>query len=426
MVDRQLSASTPRSRLALLQALNKPARPAYGAVDAIAQAGDRFLQGLMAKKLMDQDLAAESAANNRTAAAYAQLLGPGQQQAQGVQQFPSGAPVQSAQPSPMGGAPTNEALVRALQASPQDAPGLINAYSSLQKQNTPETFGDFQSVMGPDNKPMLIRGGNRGSIKTVEGYTPAPKEDNVTVEIADPTSPTGKRIVSRADAIGKPGPAGSQMRLVTNPDGTMTFEQGTGLGPNSIQKTTANQLEKEIIGLQGNYAQALKMASSIDDSMLQLPTKVQQGWNALREKSGIDALALSPDEQSSLGNYTKARQDAYRYFNDTIKEMSGASVTDGEAERQIKVIPNPDQDGPTEYKAKVQGTLDFMENALARKQYALKNGVDWKTIPLGNMDKIMEDRADQIYQLAKRGGADDETAKKRAIEATRVEFGLMR
>jgi hypothetical protein len=99
-----------------------------------------------------------------------------------------------------------------------------------------------------------------------------------------------------------------------------------------------------------------------------------------------------------------------------------------EAERIISSLPNPgtgifDGDSPTQFKAKLDNGIQQTKYSLARKQYALKNGLKWENIDLNQMPAIVNKRAAELakqYKLDPTKEADKNTIKTQLA----AEFGI--
>jgi hypothetical protein len=85
-----------------------------------------------------------------------------------------------------------------------------------------------------------------------------------------------------------------------------------------------------------------------------------------------------------------------------------------------------DGDSPTEFEAKLDNAVQQTKYALARKNYALKQGIKekaWEKIDLSDMPSIVNKRADEIAKAYKLDPAkpSDKATIKRQLAA---EFGI--
>ena len=99
-----------------------------------------------------------------------------------------------------------------------------------------------------------------------------------------------------------------------------------------------------------------------------------------------------------------------------------------EAKRIIAGLPNPgtgltDGDSPTEFKAKLDQTMQQMKLVEARTTYLLKNGLTLDKVPLEKMPSIINERGKQIatqYKLDPSKPRDLDLIKKQLA----AEFGI--
>jgi len=62
----------------------------------------------------------------------------------------------------------------------------------------------------------------------------------------------------------------------------------------------------------------------------------QQAGAAWKEKLGV---SLSPREKQDLTNYSAYKRNSINTLNEYIKSITGAAMTDAEAERLLKGLP---------------------------------------------------------------------------------------
>jgi hypothetical protein len=80
-------------------------------------------------------------------------------------------------------------------------------------------------------------------------------------------------------------------------------------------------------------------------------------------------------------------------------------------------------DSPTEFEAKLNNAVQQTKYALARKNYALKNGLKWESTPLDSMPSIINKRGKEIaqqYKLDLKKPADLQTIDRQLA----AEFGI--
>jgi hypothetical protein len=195
--------------------------------------------------------------------------------------------------------------------------------------------------------------------------------------------------------------------------------------PNQFSKETKKNLEQEILVTSDAVVRLNDISRSFRPEYQTIQRQFGQTWNTLKDKVG----ALNPKDQASLTEFTRYRQNSLQNLNLTIKAITGAAMSDAEAGRIMASLPNAgtnawDGDSPTQFKAKLDNTIQQTKYALARKQYALKNGRNWETIPLDSIPDIVRQRGKEIakqYKLDPSKAADLNTIDRQLA----AEFGIL-
>ncbi len=232
----------------------------------------------------------------------------------------------------------------------------------------------------------------------------------------------------RSQAVGAtPYYRPSNALAVTLPDGTTISDGPPGVvGPNELTKPTVNKLQETIVTAQDRL-------DRLGQTMAAYKPEYLQAKGLLKAKGGelVEFLGGELDNESKdfLSKYSEFRASAANDYNQTLRELSGAAVTDGEAKRAQQGAPSPDDRSPTQFEAKARATEKFIRRAILRANYALKNGIGFKTVdelakkvPLEAVDGIYEARANEIYEEL--GGTPEVRAE--AIKRANQEFGLAR
>lgn len=305
--------------------------------------------------------------------------------------------------------------------------------------------------------------GDRGTVRKVEGVAPKPanepeltrlmkardalpeghparatydaainkattrEEDRNLVSVYDPKSPTGTRMVPRAEASGQPGAPTSGLKLKTNPDGSVELVQGAGAGlpePNSIAKPVQGDIDAALLNTSQRMDRIGLVMAQFDPKFLELPTQIGNWAKAGAEKIGIP---LSEQSKAALTSYTQFRSDAANELTQTLKAMSGAAVTPQEAERLLKAIGDVDNDSPTQFKAKMDATVRSLSLAKARLNHIKANGIGEKgltEIPLSSMQSIINKRGDELARQYQEQGKPPAEAKVLVQRQLRQEYGI--
>ena len=178
-------------------------------------------------------------------------------------------------------------------------------------------------------------------------------------------------------------------------------------------------------------AEAIGRLNSIyetyNPSYLNIPFRAKQEWAGLKGKF----QQLDPKDKQTLTGYSTFKQNALQNLNKTIKDLTGAAMGVQEADRIIASMPNAGTtvfggDSPDEFEAKLENVVKQTKYALARQNYALKQGIKekaWEKISLSDMPSIVNKRSEEIakaYKLDPKKPADKETIKRQLA----AEFGI--
>lgn len=214
-----------------------------------------------------------------------------------------------------------------------------------------------------------------------------------------------------------------------NKDGEFELVQGPGVKPGAtgFGKTAKNKAEEKLFDTTESLSRLTAIEGLAKPEFQEMGTKWGMWSKALKEKAGYK---LNENEKKSLEDFSKYRRRAYEHLNKYLNEISGAAITEQEARRLLKTLPDPgeniwDGDSPTEFKAKLEDAMQSARWAIARYNYAMKNGLNWKTISLENMPEIVNERASQIEAEVKRPGMDAGTVRQEVKKRLAAEFGVM-
>lgn len=226
------------------------------------------------------------------------------------------------------------------------------------------------------------------------------------VSIVDPASPTGFRYVPQSAAAGQPavGPIGT--RLVSDGKGGLTFVSGPGAGAaNDLDKPTTTEVQKKAVNTVEVMGRLQSIGGSFKDEYLQLPARLGAWGNAIREKAGF---RLDAGNRRSLEEFTTFKAAALGNLNATLKEMSGAAVSDQEYKRITGQLPNAgtglfDGDSPSEFRSKLKLSVRDARRAMIRYNHLLARGIpfnaekdDFGGIKLDDVDGLINKRAREI------------------------------
>jgi hypothetical protein len=191
-----------------------------------------------------------------------------------------------------------------------------------------------------------------------------------------------------------------------------------------LSKTTAGDVEKSVITTADAVTRLNNIQFSYKPQYQNIAFRSKQAWNTVRDKFG----GLPDAEKRQLAEYSQYRQNALQNLNQTIKDITGAAMGVQEAERITATLPNAGSDifsgdSPTEFEAKLNNAIGQTKYALARKNYALRKGLNWEATPLDKMPNIINSRGAEIakqYNLDPKKPADLQTINRQLA----AEFGV--
>ena len=208
----------------------------------------------------------------------------------------------------------------------------------------------------------------------------------------------------------------------------MGIGEGTKVTTNvyngQLDKTNKTKVQEQQLNTGDQIARLNNIQFSYRPEFLNIKFRAGQEWNSLKDKFG----QLPDAEKATLSNYSTYKQNSIQNLNLTIKELTGAAMGIQEADRIITSLPNPgtgvfDGDSPTQFESKLNNGIQQAKYALARKQYALKNGLNWQDTPLDQMPAIINKRGEDIakqYKLNPKDPKDRNTIRTQLA----AEFGI--
>lgn len=212
---------------------------------------------------------------------------------------------------------------------------------------------------------------------------------------------------------------------VTLPDGTVISTGGPGLGKPAVNKIEEKQLDSiEALSRLNN------MQSNFKPEFLTYDAKWSNMVTGVKEKAGFK---LQPSERKFVTEFSRFKQDALSNTNRTIKEITGAAMTEGEAKRIQGELPNVgnglfDGDSPTQFKSKLDNGVRNVKRALVRYNYAKRLGKDpLKTgIELADVDNLVRERGKELEATYRQRNpqADPSTIQLMVRDQMAREFGL--
>ena len=212
-----------------------------------------------------------------------------------------------------------------------------------------------------------------------------------------------------------------------------TYPVGTqvqGSKTEALGQKTTSSLQDQIIKGKDQVAQLDQVVKNFDPSFLTLP---KQAYLAGLKGAARLGIQLSPENEADVKKYATFAQDSIALVNQTIHDLTGAQMNQYEAGRIRKQVPDPENDDPVTFKAKLENALKLSKLAIARHNFFLKNGVDFNfssdknpPISLEQMGSMIEQSIKSEISTLKENNPnmDDETAKRLAIQRAKQDYGL--
>ncbi len=223
----------------------------------------------------------------------------------------------------------------------------------------------------------------------------------------------------------------SGMKITTDGQGGFEMVTGDMAANDGMTKPTAAGLEQTIIQGRDSLARLNAIKLQAKPEYQQLQTRWGTMVSAGKEKLGF---GLDPAARQTLNDYTKYRRDVVANTNQTIKDLTGATVGVSEAPRLLQQMPVAGQglidgDSPTEFDAKMNATMDAITASIARAEYARTNGLTKKqqfAIPLDTVPQMINAKGDQYRDEILRANPNIPPEELAEMVKTRLrqEFGL--
>lgn len=183
---------------------------------------------------------------------------------------------------------------------------------------------------------------------------------------------------------------------LTLPDGTV-FTQG--IAPGDMTPKTKGALESQALEATDGLSRLEEVGRTFEDEFQTTSGRARALWARTKDIAGFEPEG---EEKAYLERFSQFKSAALDNINRYIKEITGAAMSQAEAERITRSLPNPgtglfDGDSPTEFKAKYDQAVTTLKRAKARAIYARNNGItNPMEIPLDRMQEIVGLRGKQI------------------------------
>lgn len=174
-----------------------------------------------------------------------------------------------------------------------------------------------------------------------------------------------------------------------------TDPTGTGLQKETIKKIDENQMDT--VELLSNLT---SIKNSYKPEYLQWKTQLDALGTWAKRKAGI---AISDDEKEAYQGYVNFKKNTVSNLNDFIRKMTGAAMSNAEADRLKAEVPT-ENDDDLAFETKLDSSLEKSLLAAHRYHYFRVSGIPYdmdkisKVMPLSNMKNFMNAQAKQIQE----------------------------
>jgi len=198
-------------------------------------------------------------------------------------------------------------------------------------------------------------------------------------------------------------------------------------GAMAPDKGTRKDVEAALVASGERLALYNQIDAQFRPEFLQPKFRIAQSWSAIKDRAGV---GLNPQDRQTLSDFSQFKQNALTNINKTIKDITGAAMSEGEAVRIRSTLPDPGQglfdgDSPVEFESKMNEALRQLKLVEARNSYILRRGLSFKDVSLSDMPKLINDRA---AELAKQYKVDLKNMTPQQSQAIRrqlsAEFGI--
>ena len=203
----------------------------------------------------------------------------------------------------------------------------------------------------PFSKPVELVNPDTGEV--AGAVTPAEARELYSQGYRVPPKKTERRIVRGADGFNRY--ADTQERVFPGVEAAAADPQTVVNVTNqpNIEKSTKGQLEKKLIQSQESLGRMDQIVTDFKPEYLTIGDKVETTLLGWQEKVG---MTLDPAQKKALADRATFFQKTFDSVNRAIRDMTGAQMSEGEADRLMRGMPNQD-DAPTEFMAKMQSVI---------------------------------------------------------------------
>lgn len=215
--------------------------------------------------------------------------------------------------------------------------------------------------------------------------------------------------------------APNNMIVEADGKGGFTFRQGKGMQPSGMGQKAQGEIEEGLLAATKDVGDLTRITEAFDPKFLQIPQQAIMGTANVADKMGMN---LPPQVANDLDRYSSFRRDVAERTAQIRNKLFGAALTAAEKKSADEFLPTT-SDGPREFKAKLDRTMETAKAAVARLNYIRKSGIEMDKVPLTDMPRLMNERGSAIFNELKAAGKNDTDAMVEAKRRVAQEFGLV-
>ncbi len=215
------------------------------------------------------------------------------------------------------------------------------------------------------------------------------------------------KLIGERDKLPPGHPARAVYDAAINKQSTHSPQTVVNVGPDgplTPGKPASNKIDEGLLDV-GMRLQGLSaIEQQFKPEYQQIGTRVNTALLAAQDKAG---MPLQQKDKQLLTEFSQYKRNAINTLNEYIKSITGAAMSNPEAERILRGLPNPgtglfDGDSPTEFKAKMEDAIKQSRMAEARFVYMKRNGMALGDIPLDKMPSLMNQRGAELEATIRR------------------------
>jgi len=170
------------------------------------------------------------------------------------------------------------------------------------------------------------------------------------------------------------------------------------MGGVELTKQSKNDVQTALLQTTDRKRRLNRIIDSFNPEFLTAQGKIKSGTLSFLEKWGMKDL--SPEEIEYQEQYTNFMKDSYAEMNQYIKDITGAALSEFEAERIRKAIPDPEKDSPTVFKRGMERAYEELQIAEARLAYLNSKGLgSVRELSLDDFTGMIQETGEQTSNL---------------------------